>query len=99
MPKDGGLTVCGMSIGSLRQKNAAEICQGYDPCRMPFFKLILEEGPAGLLGLARQRGIQPDPQGYYSVCSMCAALRKQLEEEQISRLGLRDIEQKNKDGL
>jgi hypothetical protein len=77
---DGSLTICdeNMSIGSMGQRDAAEICQAYDPYQMPIHRAILEGGLAGLAEMAHQRGIQPDPAGYYSVCGMCKALRREL---------------------
>ena len=31
-----------------------------------------------LVELARQKGVEPDPEGYYSVCEMCMSLRRTL---------------------
>ena len=81
---DGSLTICDelMSIGNLHQGNSAGFCQRYDPFLDPVKKLILEQGPVGLVELARQGGFEPDPQGYRSVCEMCYSLRKVLSFNQ-----------------
>jgi hypothetical protein len=81
---NGSLTICDelMCIGNLHQGNAAELCNTYDPYLNPVLKMILEQGPAGLVELARQGGIEPDPQGYRSVCEMCHSLRKVLSGNQ-----------------
>ena len=81
---DGSLSICDelMCIGNLYQGNAADFCRAYDPYQIPTLKLILEQGPAGLVALARQRGISTDLQGYYSVCEMCNSLRRALAASQ-----------------
>jgi pyruvate-formate lyase-activating enzyme len=81
---DGSLTICDelMSIGNLHQGNAAEFCHKYDPYRNPVLKVILEQGPAGLVSLTHQYGIVPATQGYRSVCEMCHSLRKALSFNQ-----------------
>ena len=74
---DGSLTTCfDLSIGNMREKNAAEICQRYDPYADPLIKTILEGGPQALLAEAQRRGIPPDPRGYASACQMCRELRR-----------------------
>jgi hypothetical protein len=81
---DGSLSVCfDLKIGSLHGENAADICQRYDPYQSPLSRIILEKGPPGLLEEAHQRGIQPDPRGYASACSMCIDLRRAIEEKPI----------------
>jgi pyruvate-formate lyase-activating enzyme len=77
---DGSLSVCfDLKIGSLHDQNAAKICEGYDPRQSPLSRIILEKGPFGLLEEAQRRGVQPDPRGYASACSMCIDLRRGLE--------------------
>ena len=79
---DGSLSVCfDLKIGSLHDQNAAKICEGYDPHRSPLIRTILERGPVGLVEEARRRGVQPDPLGYASACSMCLDLRRAIEEK------------------
>jgi hypothetical protein len=77
---DGSLAVCDelMVIGNLKQGNAAKFCQEYDPYQNPVLRLILEQGPAGLVTMAYQNGIDTNPHGYRSVCEMCNSLRKAI---------------------
>ena len=81
---DGELTICDqiMRIGNMQQGNAADYCRAYDPYQVPGLKVILEQGSSGLLELARQYGVGPDPQGYHSVCEMCNSLRKAIRATQ-----------------
>lgn len=81
---DGSMTICDelMSIGNLHQGNAAGFCHSYDPYRNPVLKVILEQGPAGLVELARHGGFKLNTQGYRSVCEMCTSLRKVLSVNQ-----------------
>lgn len=83
---DASLSVCfGLNIGSMRERSAAEICQEYNPYRLPWLKTILEQGPQGLLAEAQRRGVAPDPRGYASACGMCVDLRKRMEREHAER--------------
>jgi MoaA/NifB/PqqE/SkfB family radical SAM enzyme len=77
---DGNLTICDelMSIGNLNHDNAAAICQKYDPYLVPSLRIILEQGPSGLIDLNRQHGTEIPSKKYYSVCEMCYTLRKTL---------------------
>ncbi len=76
---DGGVTVCHeFIIGNAGQRDIVEILQNYDPYRIPEMKAILEGGVAGLTRLARTKGVESDPDGYYSVCDMCRSIRREL---------------------
>jgi hypothetical protein len=76
---DGGVAVCeDLIIGNAAQQDILEILSGYDPCQIPETRAILEGGMAGLAELARAHGIEPDPEGYYSICDMCTSLRQRM---------------------
>lgn len=76
---DGSITVCDeFVIGKAVPGAIVPLLHSYDPYRFPEMKAILEGGVAGLAELARTRGVEPDPTGYYSVCDMCRSLRRQI---------------------
>ncbi|MBL7200396.1 MAG: radical SAM protein [Anaerolineae bacterium] len=76
---DGGIAVCDeWIIGNAAQRDVVDILRDYDPVRIPEMKAILGGGIAGLVELARARGIEPDPGGYYSVCDRCRSIRRRL---------------------
>jgi len=79
---DGGISVCSdLIIGNAARQDVVEILDGYDPHRMPETRAILEGGMAGLVELARAQGIDPDPEGYYSICDMCTSLRQRMRNQ------------------
>ncbi len=79
---DGGVAVCSdLIIGNAAQQDIVEVLGSYDPHRIPETRAILEGGMAGLVELARTRGIDPDPEGYYSICDMCISLRQQMRSQ------------------
>jgi len=79
---DGGVSVCSdFIIGNAAQQDILEILSGYDPRQIPETRAILEGGMAGLVALARTRGIDPDPEGYYSICDMCLSLRRRMKTQ------------------
>ena len=41
-------------------------------------KAIIDAGMPGLVEWAGESGIQPDPEGYYSVCHIRTSLRKHV---------------------
>ncbi|MBM3135001.1 MAG: radical SAM protein [Chloroflexi bacterium] len=76
---DGSITVCDeLVIGNAAQSNTVQMLRSYDPYRFPEMRALLEGGVAALAELARIKGVEPDPAGYYSVCDMCRSLRRQL---------------------
>jgi pyruvate-formate lyase-activating enzyme len=79
---DGGVSVCeDLIIGNAAQRDIIEILNGYDPRQVPETRAILEGGMAELVELARGRGIEPDPTGYYSICDMCTSLRRRMDSQ------------------
>jgi hypothetical protein len=76
---DGSIAVCDeFVIGNAAQRDVVEMLRSYDPYRIPDMKAILEGGVAGLLDLARAKGVEADPDGYYSVCDLCKSIRRRL---------------------
>jgi hypothetical protein len=76
---DGGIAVCNeLVIGNAAAGDTVQILRDYDPYAIPEMKAILEGGVSALVDRARARGIALDPSGYYSVCSMCVSIRRQL---------------------
>jgi len=52
--------------------------RSYNPYQIPEMKAILEEGVAVLAKLARAKGVEAEPDGYYSICDMCKSIRRRL---------------------
>jgi hypothetical protein len=76
---DGGVSVCrDFVIGHAGERDVLEILRNYDPYADPKMHALLEGGVPALAEMARSRGIEPDPGGYYNVCDACCALRKAL---------------------
>jgi hypothetical protein len=76
---DGSIMVCDeFVIGNAAQGDTVQMLRSYDPYRLPEMKAILEGGVARLAELARAKGVEPDPVGYYSVCDMCKSIRRRL---------------------
>jgi hypothetical protein len=65
-------------IGNARRDDVVDILQRYDPLRIPEKRALLEGGGPALADLARERGIELDPQRCHSVCDMCVSLRRRL---------------------
>jgi hypothetical protein len=75
----GSITVCDeFAIGNAAD-DVVSLLRNYDPYQIPEMKALLENGIAGLVELARARGVEPDPAGYYSVCDMCKSIRRKLQ--------------------
>jgi len=72
---NGDITACHVWANTAQPDLLAAL-QAYDPYTDPALKAMLEGGMEGLLRLARSKGIQPDRLGYYTICEMCAGLRK-----------------------
>jgi hypothetical protein len=76
---DGAISICHeLSIGNAAQEDVLAILGRYDPYQIPEARALLEGGVAALAELARERGVNLDPEGYYSVCDLCRSLRRQM---------------------
>lgn len=78
---DGRIAICwDLDIGNAGQGDVAALLQDYDLERAAETRAIVNGGMAGLVALAHERGIDLDPEGYYSVCDMCRSLRREMEQ-------------------
>jgi pyruvate-formate lyase-activating enzyme len=81
---DGGVSICyDWIIGNAAEEDILDILDRYDPYAIPEAKALLGGGVAALVELARTRGIDPDPDGYYSICHLCRSLRTRLLMEAV----------------
>jgi len=82
---DGRIAVCNeFHIGNAFETDIIDIIENYDPFKIPEAKAIIENGMEGLMKLARQKGVKPDPEGYYNICHMCLDVRKRLKQSESS---------------
>ncbi|MFX0151507.1 MAG: radical SAM/SPASM domain-containing protein [Candidatus Hodarchaeota archaeon] len=73
----GNVTLCpGISIGNTRNQSLIDIIQNYNCDKHPILSLIADEGPKGILKLARKHGFTEDL--FYNECHLCYSTRKFL---------------------
>ena len=78
---DGRVAVCNeFYIGNAFETNIINLIENYDPFGIPEMKAILENGMEGLVDWAKTKGIEPDSEGYYSICRMCTDIRKRVSK-------------------
>ncbi|MCW4035921.1 MAG: radical SAM protein [Candidatus Bathyarchaeota archaeon] len=83
---DGRVAVCdGFYLGDASESDILRLIEGYDPFDVPEMRAIIDGGVEELASLVRARGVEPDPDGYYSVCHMCTDLRGRLRTRCKSR--------------
>jgi len=76
---DGRIAVCNeFYIGNASETDIIDIIERYDPFKIPEAKAIIESGMEGLQNLAKTKGVEPDPEGYYNICHMCTDIRKRV---------------------
>jgi MoaA/NifB/PqqE/SkfB family radical SAM enzyme len=74
---DGRVAICeNFYIGNAFESDIIDILENYDPFRIPEAKSLLEKGMDGLTKWAKNRGVEPRPEGYYNICHMCTDLRE-----------------------
>jgi organic radical activating enzyme len=74
---DGRIAVCkDFHIGNAFESDIIDILENYDPFKIPEAKSILEKGMDGLISWAKERDIEPKPEGYYDICDICIDLRE-----------------------
>ncbi len=79
---DGGVNICqDWIIGNAAKTDILEILDGFDPHAIPEAATILRGGMAGLVDHARSKGVEPDPQGYFSICEVCVDLRQKIRAQ------------------
>jgi len=75
----GNLTFCpGICIGNTKSKSLPEILENYDYFEHPIIRIITEEGPIGLMQLAKEKGYKEDRK-YINECHLCYEMRKFLK--------------------
>ena len=76
---DGRIAVCnGFHIGNASETNILNILENYNPFEIPEMKAIVEKGMKGLVDWAKEKGVEPNHDGYYSVCHVCTEIRKRI---------------------
>jgi MoaA/NifB/PqqE/SkfB family radical SAM enzyme len=76
---DGRIAICKeFYIGNAFETDIVGIIENYDPFKIPEAKELIENGIVGLTNWASERGVKPDPTGYYNICHMCTAIRKNV---------------------
>lgn len=76
---DGKVAVCNdLYIGDASETDVVRLIEGYDPFEIPEAKALILDGVDGLVEWARTEGVEPDPEGYYTICHMCADIRKRV---------------------
>lgn len=74
---DGRIAICKeLYIGNAFKTDIIDIIENYDPFNIPEARAIVENGAEGLTNWARERGVEPDPEGYYNICHLCVAIRR-----------------------
>jgi len=78
---DGRVAVCkDFYAGDASRTDIMRLVDDYDPFQMPEMKAIIEDGVEGLANWAKKKGINPDPEGYYSICHMCTDIRRKVNK-------------------
>lgn len=78
---DGRIAVCNnFHIGNASETDIVELIESYDPFKIPEMKAIIEDGVEGLLNWAKIRNVEPDQEGYYSICHICTDIRKRVNK-------------------
>jgi len=77
---DGKVAVCKeFYVGNASEIDIIRLMKDYDPFQIPEMKAIIEDGVEGLANWAKKKDVDPDPEGYYSVCHMCTDIRKRVD--------------------
>jgi hypothetical protein len=74
----GWVNLCaGLALGHVRERPLDHILADYDPDAHPIIRVLVREGPVGLLRLAQRHGYTP-AEGYVDGCHMCYEARRFL---------------------
>lgn len=75
---EGNVTFCpGICIGNAKDQSLIDIIKNYNYQKHPIIKIIAEEGPIGLLLLAKEKGYREDKK-FINECHFCYEMRKFL---------------------
>jgi MoaA/NifB/PqqE/SkfB family radical SAM enzyme len=78
---DGRIAVCkDFHIGNASEADIIDIIENYDPFNIAEMKAIIDGGMKGLASWASMKGVEPDQEGYYSICHMCTDIRKRASK-------------------
>jgi len=76
---DGEIALCkDFYLGNASKVDIINLIESYDPFEIPEMKAIIENGMEGLVNWAKTKGVEPDQEGYYSICHMCTDIRKRV---------------------
>lgn len=67
-------------IGNASKTDIINLIENYDPLKIPEMKVIIENGMQGLVNWAKTKGVEPEQEGYYSICHMCSDIRKRVRK-------------------
>ncbi len=71
---NGDVLPCSFSIGNINHVDIIEIIEQYNPYQNPYTKALIEKGVAGLVEVAKEKGIKLDLEAYYTPCAICKAI-------------------------
>ena len=75
---EGNVTLCpGICIGNTKHRSLARILQNYNNRTHPILSIIAEEGPIGLLKVAKAKGFK-QKQKFIDECHLCYEIRRFL---------------------
>jgi MoaA/NifB/PqqE/SkfB family radical SAM enzyme len=80
---DGRIAICKeLYIGNTFKTDIVDIIENYDPFGIPEARAIVENGIDGLMNWAKERDVEPDPKGYYSICHLCVDIRRRVSVQE-----------------
>jgi len=75
----GNVTFCpGICIGNAKDQSLNDIIKNYNYQKHPIIKIIAEEGPIGLIQLAKEKGYKEDKK-FINECHLCYEMRRFLQ--------------------
>lgn len=77
---EGNVTFCpGISIGNAKEQPLIEIISDYDYSQHPIIRVVVDEGPIGLLELAKAKGYR-GTERFINECHLCYEMRRFLHK-------------------
>ncbi|MCW4043026.1 MAG: radical SAM protein [Candidatus Bathyarchaeota archaeon] len=75
----GNVTLCpGICIGNAKSQSLIDILENYSYDEHPIIQIIAEDGPIGLLRLAKEKGYREDKK-FINECHLCYEMRRFLQ--------------------
>jgi MoaA/NifB/PqqE/SkfB family radical SAM enzyme len=79
---DGRIAVCKeFHIGNALETDIIDIIESYDPFKILEARAIVENGMEGLMSWAKEKGVEPDAEGYYGICDLCTSVRRRVSAQ------------------